>query len=310
MASIAKLNIEKATAHQLFRVVVKATDETNEASFTHGQNKRSFKVDIMAQGSEFYVPNIFRDSIVVTAKGYPAISTWSDLGLVNTKAGWESLGIVSSSLLSGVKYDHMHNPYPIPQTMAGVEINVDSEEFQAWYNAFTKFQPAAIFDAQHKISEIHNKYFEESNRPNRQKQSYYSATERWRDIKIALMNKLAKVKSHLLAQLTEELCKPMTDHKSYVEVRDSIELLVSMIEMIYCLQYMYKDHTTAIRFIDAQLEKINAHASFAGEEDLLEMIRTLHAARVESGSGKILDLELLLNQVGEIFKPEDEGPDS
>ena len=61
----------------------------------------------------------------MTAKGYPDISTWSDLELVNTKAGWESLRIVSSSLLSGVKYDHMHNPYPTQQTMAEVEINSD-----------------------------------------------------------------------------------------------------------------------------------------------------------------------------------------
>ena len=75
MASTAKLNIEKATVRQLFRVVVKATDEINEACFNHGQNKRHYKVDIMAQGSEFYLPNIFRDRIVVTAKGYPDIST-------------------------------------------------------------------------------------------------------------------------------------------------------------------------------------------------------------------------------------------
>ncbi len=87
MASIAKLNIEKATARQLFMVVVKATDEINEVSFTHGQNKRRFKVDIMAQGSEFYLPDIFRYRIAVTAKGYPDISTWSYLELVNTKAG-------------------------------------------------------------------------------------------------------------------------------------------------------------------------------------------------------------------------------
>ena len=85
MASMAKLNIEKATVRQLFRVAVKATDEINEASCTHGQNKCRYKVDIMAQGAEFYVPNIFRDSIAVTAKGYPDISTWSDLELVNTK---------------------------------------------------------------------------------------------------------------------------------------------------------------------------------------------------------------------------------
>ncbi len=82
---------------------------------------------------------------------------------------------------------------------------------QDWFNAFTKFPPATIFDAQHKISEILNKYFEESNLANRQRQSYFNATERWRDIKIALTNKLAKVKSYLRAQLSEELCKPMTD---------------------------------------------------------------------------------------------------
>jgi hypothetical protein len=75
MASTAKLNIEKATVLQLFRVVVKATDEINKASFNRGQNKRPYKVDIMAQGSEFYVPNIFRDRTTVTAKGYPDIST-------------------------------------------------------------------------------------------------------------------------------------------------------------------------------------------------------------------------------------------
>ena len=86
------------------------------------------------------------------------------------------------------------------------------------------------------------------------------------------MNKLAKVKSHLRAQLSEKLCKPMTDHKSYIEVQDSIELLVSMVEMTYCLPYKYEDHATAIMFIDAQLEKINLHASFAREQDRLEMI--------------------------------------
>ncbi len=75
MATIAKLNIEKTTVSQLFRVVVKATDEINEASFIHEQNKRSYKVDIMAQGPEFYMPNIFRDRIMVNAKGYPDIST-------------------------------------------------------------------------------------------------------------------------------------------------------------------------------------------------------------------------------------------
>ena len=74
--------------------------------------------------------------------------------------------------------DHMGNMYPIQQTMAGVEIDLDSDEFQAWYLAFSKFPPPAIFEDQHKISEILSKYFEDSNRSKRQKQSYYYATER------------------------------------------------------------------------------------------------------------------------------------
>jgi hypothetical protein len=39
-------------------------------------------------------------------------------------------------------------------------------------------------------------------------------------------------------------------------------------------------------------------------EDWLEIIRILHAARVQSGNGQNLDLELLLNQLGGIYKPE------
>ena len=115
-----------------------------------------------------------------------------------------SLGIASSSLLNGERQDRSAGyMYPIPQTMAGVEIDIDSDEFQAWYLAFIKFPPPAIFEGQHKISEILSKYFEDSNRSKRQKQSYYYATERWRDIKIALMNKLYKIKSTLRSQLSD-----------------------------------------------------------------------------------------------------------
>ena len=119
------------------------------------------------------------------------------LELVNTKSGWESLGIASSSLLSGERPDHMGNMYPIPRTMAGVEIDLDPDEFQAWYQAFSKFPPPAIFEGQHTISEILSKYFEDSNRSQRQEQSYYYPTERLWDKKIALMNKLYKIKSTL-----------------------------------------------------------------------------------------------------------------
>ena len=173
--------------------------------------------------------------------------------------------------------------------------------------AFHLFPPPAIFEGQHKISEILSKYFEDPNRSKRQKQSYYYATERWRDIKIALMNKLYKIKSTLWLQLSDEICKPITDHKSFVEIRDGIELLISMVKMAFGLPYKHDDHTTAIQSIDAQLEKINSQAVFAREQDRLEMIRVLHAARVEADNGKDLDMEILLNLIGGIFKPEDEA---
>ncbi len=84
------------------------------------------------------------------------------------------------------------------------------------HHSFTRFLLSAILEAQHKIREFLNKYFETSTRANRQKQSYDYATEKWKDIKIALLNKLAKEKSHPQSQLSGELCKPMTDHKSYI----------------------------------------------------------------------------------------------
>ena len=132
-------------------------------------------------------------------------------------------------------------------------------------------------------------------------------TERYRDIKIPLMNKRYNIKSTLRSQLNDELCKPITDHKYFVEVRDNIELLINMVEMANCLPYKEDDHTTAIQFIDAQLERINSQAVFGREQDILEMIRVLHAARLEAGNGKDLGMKILLIQVGEIFKPEEEA---
>ena len=55
-----------------------------------------------------------------------------------------------------------------------------------------------------------------------------------------------------------------------------------MVKTAYGLPYKHDDHTTAVNFMDAQLEKINSQAVFAREQDRLEMIRILHAARVEA----------------------------
>ena len=67
------------------------------------------------------------------------------------------------------------------------------------------------------------------------------------------MNKLYTIKSTPRSQLSDELCKPIIDHKSFVEIWDSIELLISMVEMAYGLPYKHDhdDHTTAIQFIDS-----------------------------------------------------------
>ena len=86
-----KLSIDKATVQQLFKAVVKASNEVNELSFLHGQNKRRLKVQRIVSASEFYVPNMFNDRIVLTTNGYPDIRGWSDIEVANTNVGWESL---------------------------------------------------------------------------------------------------------------------------------------------------------------------------------------------------------------------------
>ena len=39
-----------------------------------------------------------------------------------------------------MKYDHNGNEYPIPQTIAGMEIDVDSDEYQAGINHLPNFR--------------------------------------------------------------------------------------------------------------------------------------------------------------------------
>ncbi len=56
------------------------------------------------------------------------------------------------------------------------------------------------------------------------------------------------------AQLVVEIGKPICNHKTFIDLRDAIDLLVSMIEMAYGLPYKHEDTTTAINLVDAQLE--------------------------------------------------------
>ena len=138
--------------------------------------------------------------------------------------------------------------------MAGIEVEVDSDEFQAWYREFTTFPSQAISEAQYQINAVINKYIEGGNRTNRQKQSYFYATKRYRDLKIILQKSLVKVKSSLRLQLSEETAKPIYNSTTFIEARNNIETLVSMVEMAYGLPYQHEDSTVAIKLVDAQLE--------------------------------------------------------
>ena len=65
MVSTTKLNIDKATVRQLFKAVVKASDEINEKSFVYGQAKRVLQIQPLAQASEFHVLNGYQ--VIMTA---------------------------------------------------------------------------------------------------------------------------------------------------------------------------------------------------------------------------------------------------
>jgi hypothetical protein len=66
------------------------------------------------------------------------------------------------------------------------------------------------------------------------------------------MNKLTRVKPKFWSQFYDEFCKPIADHKYFIEIWDAIELFVSMIEMAYGLPYTHDNHMTAINLIDEQ----------------------------------------------------------
>ena len=118
--------------------MAKMNDDMNETSFVHSITKRRLQIKAQAQAADFYTPNQFSDTTVLK-NGCPWMRDWHDHDLVNTKKWWESLGVINGNLISGDHYDYAGNAYPIPQTMAGIEVEVDSDEFQAWYREFTTF---------------------------------------------------------------------------------------------------------------------------------------------------------------------------
>ncbi len=61
--------------------------------------------------------------------------------------------------------------------MAGVEIDTDSDEFQAWYLVFTPFPPSVLLESQAKLNEILGRHFEDTNRTGRKKQGQLYTVE-------------------------------------------------------------------------------------------------------------------------------------
>jgi hypothetical protein len=77
--------------------------------------------------------------------------------------------------------------------------------------------------------------------------------------------------------------------------------------MAYGLPYKHEDSTVAINLVDAPLEQDLSPSPFARDQDWFEMMLILNEERVEYSKGKSLDLELLLNRIGSIFKPIEEA---
>ncbi len=170
-----KINLDSVTAQALFKAVTQVTNEINDTMIKDFR-KRINPLKPIAQASEFYVPGI-KDTITKTSEGLDTSKDWSDLDLLNNKEGWEELGIAKGTLLSGMYQDIYGNSIPIPQTMAGVETDTNSDEFQAWYLAFTSFPPSALLESQAKLNEILGRHFEDKNLTGQKKQGPLYAVE-------------------------------------------------------------------------------------------------------------------------------------
>jgi hypothetical protein len=158
----------------------------------------------------------------------PSRRCWSDLDLLNNKDAWENLGIAKGTLLSGLYKDAHDNSFPIAQIMAGVEIDIDSDEFQAWYLAFTSFPPSALLESHTKLNEILGLYFEDRNRTSQKKQVPLYAVERWRDITFVLQNNLTKIMSKLRTNLATEASQPIRSHMQFLHAREALGGTISM----------------------------------------------------------------------------------
>ena len=150
-----KINVDKVSLKVFFKTMATMNDDIKETLFVHSITKRRLQIKTQAQAADFYTPNqfSFEEELSMDRR----MCDWQDHELVNTKQGWINLGLINGNLISGDHHDCAGNLYPIPQTMAGIEIKVDSDEFQQWYKAFTTFPSQAISEAQYQIHALINK---------------------------------------------------------------------------------------------------------------------------------------------------------
>jgi hypothetical protein len=188
----------------------------------------------IAQAPEFYVLGIkdrmgIKDRISQTSEGLDTFKDWSrpaKICSVTKRDGKTSESPRAHCYRACTKIRmKIHSRYRkvVAQTIIGVEIDTDSDEFQAWYLAFTSFPPSALLESQAKLNDNLGRHLEDTHRTGRKKQGPLYAVELWRDIEIVLQNKLTKIKSKLRTNLAMQISKPIRSHKQLIHAREAIE---------------------------------------------------------------------------------------
>ncbi len=114
------------------------------------------------------------------------------------------------------------------------------------------------------------------------------------------------MKPYLQSQLSDEICKPITDHKSFVEIRDSLEPFVSMWKWLAACHTSTR--TTQLQLILSMLnwKRSIRMSKFAKEQDRLG-----NSTCSSCGSGRRKDFRplIIVQSNRGIFKPDEEAPE-
>jgi hypothetical protein len=106
----------------------------HKTSFVQTTTKHRLQIKAQAQAAEFYKPNNRFTDTTGLKNGCSWMRDWPDHELVKNKSGLEAWGVINKTPISGYYQDSAYagNDCQIPQTMAGVEIDVDSDDVQEW----------------------------------------------------------------------------------------------------------------------------------------------------------------------------------